>query len=107
MGVYLHNLLVWEVQTPAHTVVGQVQVANNIPDMLGPKGMGEESKDQIKVEKKDYSVLDKIDISGCDTLSPEEQAATSTLLLDFIRLFVKDEIDLDQRSIVKHEIKGE
>ena len=61
-------------------MVGYVQVVNRVSDVLDPKVMGEEGKEPNKAEKKDYPVLYKIDILGCDTWSTEEQVVTQTLL---------------------------
>ena len=57
-----------------------MQAANRVLDILAPEVVGKECKGSSKAEEKDYSVLDKNDISGCDTWSPEEQAAAHTLL---------------------------
>ena len=65
LGVCLHNLSSRKVKIPAHIMVGQVQVANRIPNKLALKAKEEGEEEDSK--EPDYSIVDKIDMSGCST----------------------------------------
>ena len=53
VGICLCNLLAWEIQIQAHTVVGQIQAANKVPHVIAPKCLGEKKiKHQIRVIKR-------------------------------------------------------
>ena len=106
----------------AKLIVAQVATANVVPPMLRPKNPQESENQKDKVMKssdmssevpikvqltKDQlkELFDKIDLSGINDWSKEDQEEVWKLIKDFDFLFALNDLDLGKASIVQHTIK--
>ena len=110
--------------------MAEVAAANIVPISIAPKLEGEEKQDlkkeyeeqidakkiedseQVKEPKleplspeKEKLLFEKIDLSGANEWSAEDQEKVKELFREYGQLFALDDLDLGHTSIVKHKIE--
>ena len=133
VSIGLQNLSCKSVTVKPKTIVAEVAVANVVPISIAPKLEGEEKQDlrkeyeeqinakkiedledleQVKEPKleslspeKEKLLFEKIDLSGANEWSSEDQEKLKELFREYGQLFALDDLDLGHTSIVKHKIE--
>ena len=95
--VCLRNLGNQPVRIEKGQLIGQVQMANVVPQTLVTKK--EEQKDQSEI------VLEKLDLSGLDEVEPDQKQAAIDLVKKYQHLFSVNSLDLGKTELVKHKIE--
>ena len=130
VSIGLRNLSCKSVTVKPKTVVAEVAAANIVPISIAPKLEGEEKQDlkkeyeeqidakrledleQVKEPKleplspeKEKLLFEKVDLSGANEWSSEDQEKVKELFREYGQLFALDDLDLGHTSIVKHKIE--
>ena len=132
MSIGLQNLSCKSVIVKPKTIVAEVAAANIVPISIAPKLEEEEKQDlrkeyeeqidakkidledleQVKEPKleplspeKEKLLFEKIDLSGANEWSSEDQEKVKELFREYGQLFALDDLDLGHTLIVKHKIE--
>ena len=133
VSIGLQNLSCKSVTVKPKTVVAEVAAANIVPISIAPKLEGEEKQDlrkeyeeqidakkiedledleQVKEPKleplspeKEKLLFEKVNLSGANEWSSEDQEKVKELFREYGQLFALDDLDLGHTSIVKHKIE--
>ena len=135
VSIGLQNLSCKSVTIKPKTIVAEVVAANVVPISIAPKLEEEEKRDvrkeyeeqidakkiedledleQVKEPKleplspeKEELLFKKIDLTGTNEWSSEDQVKVKELFREYGQLFALDDLDLGHTSIVKHKIELE
>ena len=106
-GVALMNLSNSPVTLNKGSVVAIVKAANVVLPMLAPKN--EERKDNMQMPEKTLERLDKLfrklDLSGMQSWSVEQQREMREVFEDYHHLFALEDMELGKTDLVKHVIR--
>ena len=133
VSIGLRNLSCKSVTVKPKTIVAEVAAANIVPISIAPKLEGEERQElrkeyeeqidakkiedlkdleQVKEPKleplspeKEKLLFEKIDLSGANEWSSEDQEKVKELFREYGQLFALDDLDLGHTLIVKHKIE--
>ena len=133
VSIGLQNLSCKSVTVKPKTVVAEVAAANIVPISIAPKleeeekqDLGKEYEEQIDAKKiedledleqvkepkleplspeKEKILFEKVDLSGANEWSPEDQEKVKELFREYGQLFALDDLNLGHTSIVKHKIE--
>ena len=99
--VGLKNVSARKITVPSRTIVCQIQLANMVPPIQTPK-----EQPPTENKKEDEScILDQLDLEEISTWSVEQQQAARKLLCDYSEAFSKNDLDLGQCNVLKHNIQ--
>ena len=124
--VRVRNTTARDIEISKGTVVGNIFCTNKIPKILNqslksatiPNRVGKVKTDfeqtdskvlekdpEIKT-KEDYSWLfEKLDLSGMESWAESTQAKARDLIISYVDIFSKHDLDLGQTNLTKHHIK--
>ena len=99
--ICLHNLSACTIENPTRAMVGWVVPANQVPLVVHPTRITEESQNK---SQKGW-VLEDLDLQGLNKLPEPEQKQARELLLKWEHLFVHSNLDLGKTALIKHKIQ--
>ena len=99
--ICLHNFSVCSIEILAKTVVGHIVPANQVPPVVLPTRISEESDSNPQKRW----VLEALDLQGLREWPKPEQEQARELLLKWEHLFACSDLDLGKTAFIKHKIE--
>ena len=122
--ILMRNLSLRSREIKKGTVVASLEAANKVPQMLAPdRQITPESPEKVLIQQANRAtekrfesdseeikeerlekLFSKLDLSGCEDWSTDNQESIRELITNYEHLFALDTLELGKTSLVKHKI---